>query len=76
MSAHLTFETCLAFKQTQPLTFECWTRLSSAVSIQRSGGMVDELLAHGASVLGGGLHSFTSQLNLGRFGHTSVWPPV
>jgi CRP-like cAMP-binding protein len=27
-------------------------------------------------ILGRGLHSFTSRLNLGRFGHTSPCPPV
>jgi hypothetical protein len=29
-----------------------------------------------AGLLGRGLHSFTSQVNSSRFGHTSTYPPV
>ena len=36
----------------------------------------DDYWASSLRLLGRGLHSFTSQLNLSRFGHTSPCPPV
>lgn len=50
-NASLHFLFCI-FSNSPPTTHAFLYTLRFTVSIQRSGGMVDELLAHGASVLG------------------------